>query len=130
MKRFVAAVIDAGLLRVAGTIAYCIVISIMRICRNSTMKYMGSYSGIMLVIVYLLVLMLVDFAYFFFFEWKRNGQSIGKIIVRMKMGVQEAAPVWKKAVIAGIKVSACFFYPITIGYYFYFNKMPYDKMRR
>lgn len=130
MKRFAAAVIDAFLLGTAGKIVYCVVISIMRICRNLAMEYMGSYSGIMLAIVYLLVLLLVDFTYFFFFEWKRNGQSIGKTVVKMKMEAQAAIPVWKKAVIAGIKTLACFLYPLTIGYYFYFNKMPYDKMRR
>lgn len=130
MKRFIAAVIDANLLKIASIIIYCIVISIMRICRNFTMIYMGSYSKLMIVAVYFLVLALVYFAYFFFCEWKRDGQSIGKRIVRIKMEKQEPAPIWKKAEIAGIKVAACFLYPITIGYYFYFDKMPYDGMRR
>lgn len=130
MKRFVAAVIDANLLEVASIIVYCIVISIMRIGRNLTMEYMGSYPKLMVVIVYIIVLALVYFAYFFFCEWKRNGQSIGKSIVRIKMEEQKAVSVWRKAAIAGLKVAACFLYPITMGYYLFFDKMPYDKLRK
>ncbi len=130
MKRFMAAVIDVNLLQIANIIVYCIVISSLRICRNFTMEYMGSYSKWMLVIVYILVLILVDFAYFFFCEWKGKGQSIGKSIVRIKMEGQEAVSIWKKVAIAGIKVVACLLYPITIGYYLYFDKMPYDKLRK
>lgn len=130
MKRFVAAIIDANLLEAASIIVYCIVISIMRLGRNLTMEYMGSYPKLLVVIVYILVLALVHFAYFFFCEWKRNGQSIGKGIVKIKMEEQEAVPIWKKAAIAGLKVIACFLYPITIGYYLCFDKMPYDKLRK
>lgn len=130
MKRFVAAVIDVNLLEVASVIIYCMVISILRICRNLVMRYMGSYSTLQLLIVYLLVLTLVHFGYFFYCEWKKDGQSIGKSIVRIRMEKQENVSVWRKAAIAGIKTIACFLYPITVGYYFYFDKMPYDKMRK
>lgn len=130
MKRFVAAIIDANLLEAASIIVYCIVISIMRLGRNLTMEYMGSYPKLLVMIVYILVLALVHFVYFFFCEWKRNGQSVGKSIVRIKMEEQKAISVWRKVAIAGVKVVACFFYPITIGYYLCFDKMPYDKLRK
>ena len=46
MKRLCAAIIDVILAEGIGTILFCVILSIWRICRNHTMQYMGSYSGL------------------------------------------------------------------------------------
>ena len=126
MRRFCAAVIDVILMEGIGMILFCVIISIWRICRNNTMQYMGSYSGRWLLYVQILTLFLVNILYFFFFLWKKKGRTIGKWILKIPKMEREFIPVGKCLFEAFLKTIACFLYPVTIGYYFYFDQMPYD----
>ncbi len=83
MKRLCAAIIDVILAEGIGTILFCVILSIWRICRNHTMQYMGSYSGLGLLGVQLLSLFLANILYFFLFLWKRNGRTVGKRLLRI-----------------------------------------------
>lgn len=130
MKRFAAAVIDVLLIEIISTVVYCVVLSIWRICRNAAMRYMGSSSRVWLLVVYIIILACVNFVYFFFFERKKNGGSVGKCIMRMKKQENVEKSIGNSLLIAGLKTIACFLYPITIGYYFYFYRMPYDGLRK
>ena len=126
MKRLCAAIIDVILAEGIGTILFCVILSIWRICRNHTMQYMGSYSGLGLLGVQLLSLFLANILYFFLSLWKRNG----KRLLRIPKPESEPMPVGKCLLRALFKTIACFLYPVTIGYYFYFNRMPYERLDR
>ena len=121
MKRLCAAIIDVILAEGIGTILFCVILSIWRICRNHTMQYMGSYSGLGLLGVQLLSLFLANILYFFFFLLKKKGRTIGKCILKIPKMEREFIPVGKCMFEAFLKTIACFLYTVTIGYYFYFD---------
>lgn len=130
MKRFCAAVIDVILAEGIGTILFCVILSIWRVCRNHTMQYMGSYSGLGLLGAQLLSLFLANILYFFLFQWKKNGRTVGKWLLRIPQPGSESMPVGKCLLRALFKTIACFLYPVTIGYYLYFDRMPYERLDR
>lgn len=94
------------------------------------MQYMGSYSGLGLLGVQLLALFLTNILYFFLFQWKRNGRTVGKWLLRIPKPESEPMPVGKCLLRSLFKTIACFLYPVTIGYYFYFDRMPYERLDR
>ena len=114
MKRLCAAIIDVILAEGIGTILFCVILSIWRICRNHTMQYMGSYSGLGLLGVQLLSLFLANILYFFLFLWKRNGRTVGKRLLRIPKPESEPMPVGKCLLRALFKTIACFLYPVII----------------
>ncbi len=50
--------------------------------------------------------------------------------MRMKEQKKIESLIWNSLLIAGLKTITCFLYPITIGYYFYFYRIPYDRLRK
>ena len=107
MKRFCAAVIDVILAEGIGTILFCVILSIWRVCRNHTMQYMGSYSGLGLLGVQLLALFLTNILYFFLFQWKRNGRTVGKWLLRIPKPESEPMPVGKCLLRSLFKTISC-----------------------
>lgn len=127
MKRFVAAIIDIGFIEVVVLMLYCILISIWRSVRNIHISYLGSYSGNMLWVLYVLLFLGVGFLYFLVGMVCGKGRTLGKLF--MGMQGENCREKSKNAVLlAMLKLLACILYPITILWFLFTGKMPYDSL--
>lgn len=128
-QRSISAVIDVFIIRLITMVAYCITVSISgvvhnRVIRITAKKHIGD--GIYLILLYIVVMLCIHFLYFFVSE--KAGNSIGKKLAKYK-------PVYGKAEsrqavrVALCKTGACVLYVVTVPYFLFTGKMPYDEVR-
>lgn len=129
IQRSISAVVDVFIIRFMTSVTYCITVSISSAVHNRMIHIIGKryiWDIIYLIFLYIVVMLCMHFLYFFISE--KRGNSIGK-----KMAKYE--PVYGKAesrqavCVALCKTGACVLYLVTVPYFLFTGKMPYDKVR-
>lgn len=128
MKRILAALIDAGVVEVLTILFYSVAITVWRAVRNHHMAYMGSYSYRMVLGLYPMVFLVVGFLYFYLFSAFGSRRTLGKRIFRMPGEEERYKGKGHLCVVTACKLLACMLYPLTILWFCFFGKMPYDKI--
>lgn len=128
-KRSISAVVDVLTIRIITIVTYCITVSISRTV-HSRVIYIASkrylWKTVYLILLYIVVMLCIHFLYFFVSE--KKGNSIGKKLAKYeptygKTGNRQALRV------ALCKTGACVLYVVTVLYFLFTGKMPYDKVR-
>ena len=129
-ERSFSAVVDVFVMRFMTVIMYCVTVSISHLVCNRTVYYAAERfrrRAVYLVVLYIVVMLCVHFLYFFLGE--RTGASVGKKLVRYESGYGKAET-RQAALVALCKTGACVLYIVTVPYFLFTGKMPYDKIRR
>lgn len=129
-KRSISAVIDVFFMRFLTVILYCVTVSISHLVCNRTVYYAAGRfrrRAVYLIVLYVVVMLCIHFLYFFLSE--RAGASVGKKLIRYEPGYGKAEN-RQAALVALCKTGACVLYIVTVPYFLFTGKMPYDKTRR
>lgn len=128
-RRSISAVLDVLIIRIITIVIYCITVSISsavhsRVIYITSKRYI--WNTVYLILLYIVVMLCIHFLYFFVSE--KKGNSIGKKLVKYgptygKTGNRQALRV------ALCKTGACVLYVLTVLYFLFTGKMPYDKVR-
>lgn len=129
IKRGISAVIDVCIIRLMTIVTYCMTVSISGAVHNrgiyiTSKRYVRT--AVYLILLYVVVMLCIHFLYFFVSE--KKGNSIGKKLARYEsLGKTESR---QAARVALCKTGACVLYVVTVLYFLFTGKMPYDKVRR
>ncbi|MCM1234707.1 MAG: RDD family protein [Ruminococcus flavefaciens] len=128
-KRSIAAVADVLLIRFMTIVTYCVTVSLSSALHNRVIsitrkRYLWK-TGV-LILLYIAVMLCIHFLYFFLSE--KAGASIGKKLAKYESAYGKAGN-RQAARVALCKTGACVFYVVTVPYFLFAGKMPYDKVR-
>ncbi|MCM1424363.1 MAG: RDD family protein [bacterium] len=128
-KRSIAAVADVLIIRFMTIVAYCVAVSLSSAVHNrviSITRKRHLWKTGVLILLYIAVMLCIHFLYFFLSE--KAGISIGKKLMKYEPAYGKAGN--RQAVrVALFKTGACVFYVVTVVYFLFMGKMPYDKVR-
>lgn len=128
-KRSVSAMVDIFIIRFMTIVTYCITVSISGAVHNKVIHIMGKryiWDAIYLILLYIADMLCIHFLYFFVSE--KRGNSIGKKLAKYEP-VYGKAESRKAVCVALCKTGACVLYVVTVPYFLFTGKMPYDKVR-
>lgn len=129
-RRSISAVIDVFIIRLMTIVTYCITVSISsavhsRVIYITSKRYL--WKTVYLILLYIVVMLCIHFLYFFVSE--KKGNSIGKKLAKYQSAYSKTGN--RQALrVALCKTGACVLYVVTILYFLFTGKMPYDKVRR
>lgn len=129
IKRSISAVVDVFIIRLMTMVTYCISVSISGTVHNRVIYIIGKryvWDVIYLILLYIVVMLCMHFLYFFISE--KRGNSIGKKVAKYEP-VYGKAENRQAACVALCKTGACVLYVVTVAYFLFTGKMPYDKVR-
>lgn len=128
-KRSISAVVDVFIIRLMTIVTYCVTVSILSAVHRgiciTTKRYIGKM--VYLILLYIVVMLCIHFLYFFVSE--KKGNSIGKKLAKYEPAYGKTGG-RQDVRVALCKTGACVLYVVTVLYFLFTGKMPYDKVRR